>query len=976
MKKIFFLLVLGVLLSTSAFSQKSWNQKNNFSGTARNSSIAFSINGKGYLGLGQNASGTKLFDFFEYDPTNNSWTQKANYPGAGSFAASSFVINGKGYVCFGGSNAGNPQGDLWEYNPTTNAWTQKANFPGTKRYGASWFVISDTAFLMTGSSGGSPYLSDVWMYIPSTNTWSQKANFPGGSRSHGVGFTVDGIGYFGTGISSSSSATKDIWKYNKAKDTWSKIADIPGGNITGTIAFEIDGRGYLGTGYTLSSFLKDYYEYNPAVNTWTKVDSVPSSHNARGGSIAFVINRSAYIGTGYASTTGTGAGLNDLWSYTPKSRCASDFSTEPYSQSVKMYDSAIFIAKSIDTAATYQWQINTGSGFSNVSNGGQYSGAKTKRFAIANAKVASNSGHKFRCVAMGKNCSDTSIIATLTVTCPTLFKTEPTNQTGNNGSSVTFTVAPIYSATTFLWQKDDGTGYKDITNSGQYNGFDNDTLTMNDLLYSNNNYKFRCVASYDGCVYTSAAAVLTVTCKSIIKTQPGDLKVNRGAKAIFVVGTFDAGTTFQWKIKNGTTFKTLSDAGQYYGTMNDSLLINPASMSNKNQQYKCVMNYKGCKDSTKIVTLDVLCTPMVSSNPINQDKTENEKAIFSVTSLDANATFTWQMNIGAGFQNLNASSQVSGIDNDSLTISNITLANNNQNFRCILASDGCFDTSQTAILKVKCKTLINSKPKSKKVFVGDNALLSLSVLESTAKLAWQSDVGFGYQNLSDAGQYNGVSNDSLSIANVSFANNNQKFRCILTLGNCTETTDVVTLSTICKPGIMDQPTNKSATVGGTAYFRVSAALPNTTYKWQTDLGLGFQNLSNAGQFKGANKDTLHISNLTAVNDNQVFRCILSSGACNDTSEIATLTVKASGSSKDFQNQNVTIFPNPSNGLVDIKITPTLWNNFFKIIDQQGRVVANGKLSESNTPISIEHLANGVYILQTEPTITRTLLIKN
>jgi hypothetical protein len=175
---------------------------------------------------------------------------------------------------------------------------------------------------------------------------------------------------------------------------------------------------------------------------------------------------------------------------------------------------------------------------------------------------------------------------------------------------------------------------------------------------------------------------------------------------------------------------------------------------------------------------------------------------------------------------------------------------------------------------------------------------------------------------------------------------------------------------------MTQPINKSATVGGTAHFSVSAALPNTTYKWQTDLGLGFQNLSNAGQFKGVNKDTLQISNLTAVNDNQAFRCILSSGVCNDTSEVVTLTVKASGNSKDFKNQNITIFPNPSNGLIDIKITPALWNNFFKIIDQQGRVVTNGKLSESNTPISIEHLANGVYILQTEPTITRTLLIKN
>jgi hypothetical protein len=665
------------------------------------------------------------------------------------------------------------------------------------------------------------------------------------------------------------------------------------------------------------------------------------------------------------------AQIEAIYYYAP---CSAELTTEPNNKSVTTGGTAIFSAISLDNNASYKWQIDTGRGFTEITDGGQFSGSKTKNLAISNVKYSKNNGHKFRCIAVGKTCSDTSITATLTVTCPTLFKTEPTNQTGNNGSSVTFTVSPLYTATTFLWQKDDGTGYKDITNSGQYNGFDNDTLTMNDLLYSNNNYKFRCVASYDGCVYTSAAAVLTVTCKSIIKTQPSDLKVNKGSKAIFVVGTFDAGTTFQWKIKNGTAFKTLSDAGQYYGTMDDSLLINPASMSNKNQQYKCVMNYKGCKDSTKIVTLDVLCIPIVSSNPLNQDKTEGEKALFSVTSLDAKATFTWQMNIGAGFQNLNNSSQVSGIDNDSLTISNLTLANNNQNFRCVLSSEGCFDTSQTAILKVKCKTLINSQPKTKTVFVGDNALLSFSVLESTAKLAWQSDVGFGYQNLSDAGQYNGVSNDSLSIANVSLSNNNQKFRCILSLGNCTETTDVVTLQVICNTIIDRQPVNKTAAISGSTFLNVSAFDSKATFRWQSDVGFGYQNLSNAGQYKGVNNDTLTINDLTLGNNNQTFRCIINTGACSDTTNIASITLKSAGITP-HEHGEISVFPNPSNGFIQLKINSDLLNNSFNIIDQQGRIIIAGKLTETNTKINIEQLASGVYILQTEPVLTRTLIIK-
>ena len=60
-----------------------------------------------------------------------------------------------------------------------------------------------------------------------------------------------------------------------------------------------------------------------------------------------------------------------------------------------------------------------------------------------------------------------------------------------------------------------------------------------------------------------------------------------------------------------------------------------------------------------------------------------------------------------------------------------------------------------------------------------------------------------FQNLSDAGQYSGSTTNTLSVSNVTIANNNQQFRCIVTDGTCEDTTDVAVLTVIDDLGIED-----------------------------------------------------------------------------------------------------------------------------------------------------------------------------
>jgi len=314
MKKTFILLLQVLFFNSILLAQQTWSQVASISKLGRNVAISFTLNGKAYAGLGENKSGTRLNDFWEFNPATNSWTQKADYPGGGKYAATAFIANGKAFVGLGESSSAISQKDLWEYIPSTDKWVRKTDFPGAARYGSSCFVIGDTAFVGTGSSGSPPYLSDMWMYVASTDAWTKKANFPGGARTGGIAFTIAKNGFMGTGFQNSTTVLSDIWRYNKSTDTWTAMSNYGGSGIMGAVSFVLKNKGYVGTGYNLTSRVKDFYEYDVSANSWTKLDSIPSSFGARHSATAFAINDIGYIGTGQLTSNLT---TIDFWSYNP-----------------------------------------------------------------------------------------------------------------------------------------------------------------------------------------------------------------------------------------------------------------------------------------------------------------------------------------------------------------------------------------------------------------------------------------------------------------------------------------------------------------------------------------------------------------------------------------------------------------------------------------------------------------------------------
>ena len=179
----------------------------------------------------------------------------------------------------------------------------------------------------------------------------------------------------------------------------------------------------------------------------------------------------------------------------------------------------------------------------------------------------------------------------------------------------------------------------------------------------------------------------------------------------------------------------------------------------------------------------------------------------------------------------------------------------------------------------------------------------------------------------------------------------------------------------CQLSVNTQPTNQTININNNAQFIVSSSDPSATFQWQTDLGVGYQNLNSVGQYSGTANDTLTIANTTLSNNNQPFRCIVSSGSCSDTSNVAILTVNNNVGINEFTQDNLfSVYPNPAKSQINVKADATLLGSVYTVYDNTGKVVLSGKINSENTVIELVNLSGGVYLLSVGENMKQTFKV--
>ncbi|MEZ5013565.1 MAG: LamG-like jellyroll fold domain-containing protein [Chitinophagales bacterium] len=180
----------------------------------------------------------------------------------------------------------------------------------------------------------------------------------------------------------------------------------------------------------------------------------------------------------------------------------------------------------------------------------------------------------------------------------------------------------------------------------------------------------------------------------------------------------------------------------------------------------------------------------------------------------------------------------------------------------------------------------------------------------------------------------------------------------------------------CTLEVIADPEDGTVTAGSDAMFTVQSSEAGSSYQWQTDLGVGFQDLNEVGQYVGVNSDTLNVLNTTLGNDNQPFRCIVQSGGCLDTSAVAVLYVSENvGITNSNANNEIFIWPNPFTDQVHIKLNQKIQNGWIWIYNSEGKMVLREQMQETEQDFEFGGLAPGIYNLRVGENIS-CIIIKS
>ncbi len=533
------------------------------------------------------------------------------------------------------------------------------------------------------------------------------------------------------------------------------------------------------------------------------------------------------------------------------------------------------------SGGTLQWQEDQGSGFVNLNNGGVYSGVTGTTLSLSGITSGMN-GFTYRCVATSGSCSGNSNSASLTVSAALGISTQPSAQSGCDGDTENFTISSP-SATTFQWQEDQGSGFVNITNGGIYSGATSATLTLTGITALMNSFDYRCSVSDGSCSNTSTPVALSVNSAPTITLQPINDADCDGNNASFSVTT--SGGTFQWQEDSGSGFANISNGGIYSGATTSTLVLTGITAPVDGNSYRCVATSGACSVNSNAATLTITAGPAITTQPTAQNGCVGDTEIFTVAATGATG-FQWQENAGAGYLDISEGGVFNGTNSSTLTLTGINIGLNNYPYRCIVTNaSGCSTISTGGLLTVTTLPSVTSQPTAQIGCAGDTETFSVSAASGT--LQWQEDQGSGFNNLTNAGIYSGVTGNNLTITGTTAAMNGYTYRCLVTDAGCSinSNTEALTVNEVI---ITTQPSSASVCTGSNTSFSI-ATTGAITFTWQEDSGAGFVNLSDGGIYSGTGTNTLSLTGVIAGMNGFSYRCIARNGACNTTSNGAILT---------------------------------------------------------------------------------------
>ena len=264
------------------------------------------------------------------------------------------------------------------------------------------------------------------------------------------------------------------------------------------------------------------------------------------------------------------------------------------------------------TNLAYQWQVNTGSGFTDVADGGTYFGATTPALQIFNS-VRTMNGYIYHVKVSGCGTDVFSADATFTVNTAPEFTKHPSDSTVCFGNNATMEADATGTSVTWQWYVNKGAGFVVVQPDANFSGETTKTLTITNAPGTFNNWIFRAKATGTcGVPAFTNFARLSVT-NPPVPGLPSAPKVicENGSTSFLGNGSGYIGLKWQVSTDGGGSWSDISNIDPLYlgASTNQLSIVNAPVTLNGNQYHLSLIG--SCKT---VNTNDVLLT--VNPNPV------------------------------------------------------------------------------------------------------------------------------------------------------------------------------------------------------------------------------------------------------------------------------------------------------------------------------------------------------------------------
>ena len=648
--------------------------------------------------------------------------------------------------------------------------------------------------------------------------------------------------------------------------------------------------------------------------------------------------------------------------------------SHPSGQTICVGDNTSFTVAS-PSATSIQWQVSTdgGSNWTNVVNGGVYSGATTGTLSLTNVPVTFN-GYRYRANASVFCGTSTSNVAILTLNSAAAITAHPQDITLCAGSNHTFSVTATGTGLTYQWSEstDGGTIYNNLSNGGIYSGVTSANLTLTGITAGMNNYKYKVTVSGTGACpapVTSNAATLTVVTSVTVTSQPSSQATCVGSNASFTVAGSGTGVIYQWQVSTdgGGSWNNVTNGGVYSGATTATLTITGATLAMNGYQYRAQLSNSTCTTPgvSNPATLTVNTLPAIASQPANSTICLGGTTSFTSTGTGTGIGYQWQVstNGGGSWTDVVNGGVYSGATTSTLTITGATAAMNTYRYR-VVVSGTCPPpaNSNAAILTVVNPVSITTQPATQAVLCsGSNTSFTVAGASTeTITYQWQvsTDAGGSWNNVTNGGVYSGANTATLTITGATVAMNSYRYRVLLSNVSCTTPTISAESLLIVRllPTVGLTASQTSLLPGQTSTLTATPSAPavgaTQTITWL------YNGVPSVPPITG----NTYVANVEQVGAYQVLIQAAYTGptlVCSNQSPVVTLTTTASS--------RLFIFPSPNDG----RFIVSYFNNGgastqrnIVIFDSKGSQVYNRKFAITGEytliNIDLRQAGRGIY----------------